>query len=282
MFGVSQTRCGVVPGFFGVLVQGVLFSTSVLALFVKYHTHESKKELVRRRSRARFVFDSSKQIAGSCLIHVMNLYLSVNLQGDHTDECSWYWIEIMVDTTIGVGVEAAINELVEMAVKLADPNSGHLQFLKATCVVPQKNETDAHDAQRPHPPPKWMQCELNVPNVGVVYWAVYLFQLAHWLLIVIIMKLFMLLFMLLFRRHLASAASTVLSNLQSHPKVKLVFVMLFTPTVMNAVQYWLQDEILVRISKSGKKNSHETADTTALLDHDHLPEGEKETKSPEA
>ena len=96
------------------------------------------------------------------------------------------------------------------------------------------------------------------------------------------MKLFMLLFMLLFRRHLASAASTVLSNLQSHPKVKLVFVMLFTPTVMNAVQYWLQDEILVRISKSRKKNSHETADTTALLDHDQLPEGEKETKSPEA
>ena len=245
----SQTRCGVLPGFFGLLVQGVLFSVGVLTLFLKYYAHERKKKYDQKRSCARFVFDSSKQITGSLLIHFMNLYLSVDLQGDHTDECSWYWIEIMVDTTIGVGVEAAVNELVEMAVKRSGQGRERLQLLKTSCVDADYTNNNT-----------WIKkCKLPITSVGDVYFAVYLFQLAHWLLIVIIMKFFMLLFMLSFKKPLVKAASTVLSSLQSRPNVKLVFVMVFTPTVMNAVQYWLQDEIIVRISKSTKKSSEAEA-----------------------
>jgi len=266
-----MTNCGVLPGVFGVLVQGVLFSVGGLTLILKYYTHERKKKYEYRRSCARFVFDSSKQIAGSFLIHVMNLYLSVDLQGDHTDECSWYWIEIMVDTTIGVGVEAAINELVEMAVKLADPSSKHLQFLKTSCVVEKENVNGTIDATKV--PPECMQCELSVTSVGVVYWAVYLFQLAYWLIIVVIMKFFMLLFMLLFKTPLVNAASIVLSSLQSRPNVKLIFVMLFTPTVMNAVQYWLQDEILVRISRISKKKNSEVTAALMFNAHESSPRG---------
>jgi len=248
----SQTRCGVVPGFFGVLVQGVLFSVGALTLFLKYYAHERKKKHDHKRSCVGFVFDSSKQIAGSFLIHFMNLYLSVNLQGYHTDECSWYWIEIMVDTTIGVGVEAAVNELVEMVLKRSKPCSEHLQLRKTSCVV--QNDVDDGVNEGAHSPPEWLEkYKLRVPSVGIVYWAVYLFQLAYWLLIVVIMKFFMLLLMLFFKKPLVKAASTVLSFLQSRPNVKLVFVMVITPTVMNAVQYWLQDEILVRISKKSEE-----------------------------
>merc|ERR1712136_24586 len=101
------------------------------------------------------------------------------------------------------------------------------------------------------------------------YWAVYLFQLAHWLLIVIFMKFFMLLFLLFFKKPLLKAASTVLSSVQSRPNVNLVFVMVFTRTVMNAVQYWLQDEIIVTISKSSKKSCE-----AALLGDNVSPEVE--------
>jgi len=54
-----------------------------------------------------FCLDSSKQIAGAGWIHVANMFCAMILGkvAKRGDQCEWYWIEIMLDTTLGVAVE---------------------------------------------------------------------------------------------------------------------------------------------------------------------------------
>merc|ERR1719221_2259642 len=105
-------HCAVLPGLFGVLVQGLLFGFSVAVLGLKFWRDSSG------RTARQFALDSSKQIAGAGWTHCLNL-LCAWVLGRLTaegDQCAVYWIEIMVDTTIGVAVEFYLLQLLLLGV----------------------------------------------------------------------------------------------------------------------------------------------------------------------
>ncbi|CAL1142957.1 unnamed protein product [Cladocopium goreaui] len=59
--------------------------------------------------------DSSKQLLGAGWIHVLNLLFAKKLEQQFEtsggDECDWYWINIVVDCTFGVGVTYILLQL---------------------------------------------------------------------------------------------------------------------------------------------------------------------------
>lgn len=246
----SMGKCGVVPGFFGVAVQGSLLAVCVATLATKYFYFERLKVDAERRSAARFLFDSSKQVAGSMLVHIMNLalseFLSTHLSRQNSDECMWYFVEIMVDTTLGVYVEFRLVHLVyEVLRRFFDPS-----FLEQGCVSERTSDGGQLLFDRPVPAtqlPLHLQSALTVPYLGFVLWKVYLLQLLHWLIVVACMKFVMSGFIVVFSPQLLIFGE-VLDPLDSHARLKLVFVMLLTPTIMNGVQFWLQDNIFVSLS----------------------------------
>ena len=72
----------------------------------------------------------SKQIVSSCTVHMMNLFIAIFLSQDKdkkTDECMWYFINLAIDTTIGVLICFAILLLVNKLakdLKIKDLQSG--------------------------------------------------------------------------------------------------------------------------------------------------------------
>jgi len=243
-------KCGVVPGVFGVAVQGSLLAVCVATLATKYFYFERLKVDAERRSAARFLFDSSKQVGGAMLVHIMNLalseFLGTHLSRQNSDECMWYFVEIMVDTTLGVYVEFRLVHVVyEVLRRFVDPS-----FLEQGCVSEQTSGGGQPLFDRPAPAtqlPLHLQSALTVPYLGRVLWKVYLLQLLHWLIVVACMKFVMSGFIVVFSPQLLIFGG-VLDPLDSHARMKLVFVMLLTPTIMNGVQFWLQDNIFVSLS----------------------------------
>ncbi|CAK9107898.1 unnamed protein product [Durusdinium trenchii] len=110
--------CVVLPGLQGLLVQLLLFGCCVGTLV-------AKKVCEGERTWFQFGLDSSKQFIGAGWVHVLNLLCAEILgsQMGDGDECEWYWLNIMLDTTLGVLVEYlllrvvadALNNLLESA-----------------------------------------------------------------------------------------------------------------------------------------------------------------------
>jgi len=78
-------------------VQCLLVVVCLVALVSKYALEHPRREL------RIFLFDSSKQIYGAAIAHILNMLgatFLAQLQSDG-DECHWYWVQIMTDTTFG-------------------------------------------------------------------------------------------------------------------------------------------------------------------------------------
>ena len=92
----SEQKCELF-NIFSYFVQFVLavLSFSVL-VFKRYRERPMRPWKV-------WFFDISKQIASACTQHCLNLLLSVIASTDTTaDECIWYFLNFLLDTTIGV------------------------------------------------------------------------------------------------------------------------------------------------------------------------------------
>lgn len=214
---MAEKKCGVLPGTFGLVVQSSLFLISILALCMKRCLDKTG------RTRFQFIVDSSKQIMGAGWMHVANLMVAAllgNVNGSsNTDACGWYWIQIMVDTTIGVWLEFYILH-------------GVIWFMRNVGLLDLASDITA-----------------GIPRDGFSYIR-YAKQLACWLAVVTVMKFAMVGFILVESPQLEWIASTVLSPLADIPKVKLVLVMVVTPGVMNSVQFWLVDNIFIDTTTS--------------------------------
>merc|ERR1712224_515232 len=94
-------KCKVLAGVIGKVMQVILFMCCCAALVVKYRRESGD------RSWTEFLMDSSKQLIGAGWIHVMNLLFAKGLEANYQaeDQCTWYWLNIVLDCTIGVAVE---------------------------------------------------------------------------------------------------------------------------------------------------------------------------------
>lgn len=211
-------ECRLCPGLYGMCIQLLLFLASMSVLVLK-KKREERREREWARSWAVFLLDSSKQLVGAGWLHLSNLFFSTALAslGD-ADPCVWYWVNIMLDTTLGVLVNFLLLKYL-----LTD-------FME--CVTNRHGWFVNGDYKDPSG-----RC------VPVKYFA----QLCLWLLCVTFMKLIMVLIMSFLRPQLLSVGDAFLDAWPKACKTaqtRLLLVMVVTPGVMNAMQFWTQDTFL--------------------------------------
>jgi len=211
--------CTLLPGFFGALLQGALFLGVCGTLLWKKHFDKPP------RSWPCFLADSSKQIVGAGWIHILNILSAMKLQRhlEVGDECAWYWINIVVDCTVGVVVEYVSLE-------------AYLSVLSVAL-----KEDAVEEFQGGH------YYERDVSGNLVFHWRRYFKQLGLWILVVSQMKSCVVVLMLMFHATLLKVAESALDLFQDE-KSKLLMVMVITPFFMNALQFWLVDNFLKRNS----------------------------------
>jgi len=208
----QSTECEVLPGIFGILVQGVLFACCCGILILK-------KSRDRHRSWLEFLLDSSKQLIGAGWIHVMNLIFAEQLEAwiAKGDQCEWYWVNIMVDTTLGVGVEYFLLHLLSMLLEL---------LLDKAAEDFQSGSYNYNPVTRDFDKAKYFK------------------QLFVWLLVVTGMKGAMLILMIVAAIPLQAFAHAFLGIFMFSNEAKLVVVMIITPFIMNSFQFWVVDNII--------------------------------------
>lgn len=198
-------------GKFGIWVQVVLGVLCLSTLVVKRYREEP------RRRWSVFLLDASKQLTGGFTIHILNLVCASLLSGYHSsDPCDWYWINIVVDCTIGVFWLYFYLKLAKRFFNLTGPR----------------------------------EFGFYGNPIRLSAWAI---QMALWQGIVVLMKFTMVLVMLLAHHLLEAVASVVLSLLNYWPEAKLVMVMIITPVAMNTVQFWLVDNFIQSRSRPFRK-----------------------------
>jgi len=210
----SSGHCSVLPGLFGVAVQVLLFAVSCAVLVLK-----KKREELDLRGEARswptFLLDSSKQLVGAGWVHVANMFMAM-LFNEHFegDACEWYWVNIMLDTTLGVGIEYVLLQMITEALERATGHHGKFRT------------GEYRDADGRFLPSR------------------YAVQMAVWLVCVTGMKLAMSLLMLLLHPKLQPIAHHTVGQFGDKARLELVVVMVFTPCCMNALQLWLTDNFI--------------------------------------
>lgn len=217
-------ECKVLSGDVAILMQVLLFVCSCAALTFKYRRESGD------RTPFEFLMDSSKQLIGAGWIHVLNLSFAKGLetQFQAADQCEWYWVNIMLDCTLGVAVEYVLMLFLTSCIQKSYPG--------------QAEDFESGEYKR---------------QDGSCNPFKYIKQLGMWLLIVSLMKLFMCLLMALGHNNLVALAQTVLSPFESDPTMKLFVVMIFTPVCMNVFQFWMVDNF---IKKKSKGNDPGTGD----------------------
>jgi len=230
----------------------VLFAFVVIGLIIKKTRERSN------RTWPDFILDSSKQMIGASWLHLLNILFSFALHSlGGGDECTWYWLHITLDTTLGVYVNYQLHKLIYKIII-----------------------------------PKWCSPRMaanfksgDYGSPGNIHWGKYFRQLFVWLFIVSVMKCTMVLIMIVAHIPLIAIASGILSPFDYNPQFKLIIVMVFTPLLMNTVQFWITDSFtkkkqvaatVVEVTKQGgAKGSEEDdanpADAPVGLQYEHVP-----------
>mmetsp|Transcript_51536 Transcript_51536/g.116612 ORF Transcript_51536/g.116612 Transcript_51536/m.116612 type:complete len:256 (-) Transcript_51536:85-852(-) len=212
----AHESCKVLGDTFGFIVQGLLFAVVMSILLLKWWLEKP------RRQFKIFALDSSKQVVGAGAIHVANMVFAMVFSGLETaaaDECAWYWVNIMLDTTLGVFFCWI---LLKMTEKLFGYDSGHYGKKAQTGIDWETNPDYA----------KWFG------------------QIVVWCVIVSVMKLAVVVLMWSFAafwEHLATLSTHWIPGRQ----LRLVFVMIVTPTFMNMFQFVVTDSFIKYSRRSG-------------------------------
>lgn len=173
---------------------------SFLSLFVKRY-----KEYPRRPMGI-FLMDASKQASGALTIHILNMvFASLFAHYFRDDPCHFYWLNIVIDTTIGVGITYLILKLVK-----------HFK--------PEVKDFGDYG---------------NPPS-----WNLWIHQMMLWQGVVATMKITVALLMFTAEPLLSYLTSIALRPFEGHPRSELVFVMIITPTIMSTFQYWVTDSFI--------------------------------------
>jgi len=221
--------CLVLPGLYGLMVQGVLFLCCVGTLLAKWK-FETRQEIRQGKTPRKFwtfLLDGSKQLGGAAWLHVTNLTFAKILTTfvGKGDECEWYWINIMLDTTVGSAVAWVMLKLVNQAVE--------------RCLGGKQEAKE------------WTTSGHYYVD-GHFKWSMFIKQGFLWIVIVVTsMKAVMVILMITFHLHFLDIASWMLAGFLFDNRLKLLVVMILTPTIMNAFQFWVVDNI-IKLSKTHK------------------------------
>ena len=216
----DNSKCEMFGGF-GVLIQAILGAAAFSILIVKRYVEKP------RRAWKIWFYDIAKQIISSLVLHLFNLIISAVLSSDEkdADACVWYFVTVVLDCTLG-----AFLSYIFMWLTDGIANSSDWTFLK-TGLYYEEFMTG------------------NKKNYRLI-WKKYLSQLGVWLVITLIVKIILLIMLKICKLFLVNLGTFFLSPF-SNPKVRLVMVMIIFPVILNALYFWVVDNIL-KLKESDK------------------------------
>ncbi|GAN05677.1 conserved hypothetical protein [Mucor ambiguus] len=215
----SQAGCQLMDGF-GIFIQLCLATTAFSTLIFK-----RQREQPQRPIRI-WALDVSKQLAGGIMIHSLNVVAAVFFgvkpeEGLQSNPCVWYFLNIFVDTTLGIGILWCILtgfKYLTLRLQLTGFQSG--VYGEPPLVEQLK---------------KWSK-QLLVYIVSLILMKVIvvgLFHLCPWI---------------------EDFGDWVLQWTVGNYKLQVVFVMLIFPLVMNIMQFWVIDTFIKH--KTDQKTHH--------------------------
>lgn len=232
-------KCHLLGGLFATCIQIFLGLVCMFTLIFKRHTENPRREWHV------WFFDVTKQGMGASLGHFANIFLSeiiaATLSEAGSDECQWYCLTYVLDTTLGTVLNILLLYFVE------DIMMGKCKCCTSVILGNYGN------------PPSWIR---------------FLPQLMIWLSIVMIAKVFTLLLIYQFIAPINNVMQSVFSVLESKPNLELVMVMIVIPTILNTLSFWVVDTFL-----KGKDDTHQRLESSDL-DEDLIPHTDLDPSSP--
>ena len=216
----SESKCEMFGGF-GFLIQAILGAAAFSILIVKRFVEKP------RRPWKIWFYDVAKQIISSLVLHLFNLIISAVLSNDENDAdaCVWYFVTVTLDCTLGAFLSYIFMWLVDGIV-----SSSELEILKTGLYYEEYMKGNKKCYKL-----KWKK-----------YWA----QLGVWLVVTLIVKLILLIMLKICKLFLVNLGGFFLSPF-SNAKLRLVMVMIIFPVILNALYFWVVDNIL-KLKESDK------------------------------
>ena len=218
----SESKCDMFGGF-GFLIQAILGAAAFSILIVKRYVEKP------RRPWKIWFYDVAKQIISALALHLFNLILSAVLSDDENDAdaCVWYFVTVVLDCTLGAFLSYVFMWLVDGIV-----SSSELELLKTGLYYEEYMEGNK--------------------KCYKLKWKKYGAQLGVWLLVTIIVKLILLIMLKICKLFLVNLGGFFLSPF-SNAKLRLVMVMIIFPVILNALYFWVVDNIL-KLKESDKED----------------------------
>jgi hypothetical protein len=208
-------------GGFGFLIQAILGAAAFSVLILKRYIEKP------RRPWKIWFYDVAKQIISSLFLHLFNLIISAVLSDDENeaDACVWYFVTVVLDCTLGAFLSYIFMWLVDGIVSSSD-----LEILKTGLYYEEYMEGNR--------------------KCYKLKWKKYGAQLGVWLVVTLIVKLILLIMLKICKLFLVNLGGFFLSPF-SNAKVRLVMVMIIFPVLLNALYFWVVDNIL-KLKESDK------------------------------
>ena len=200
------SECRLLGGAFASFIQVCLATLCITTLAFKRYGE------VPQRPWVVWALDVGKQSVGSSFGHFSNIFLSEIIASvvSGGDECQWYCLSFVLDSTLGTFANLTLLHFVESAIH-SRSSLNYLQF---------GNYGDPPSLER---------------------WTA---QLAIWLTLVIIGKVICVSILLLFSASLNDGISYIFQNLRAHPQSELIVVMIIVPGIFNVISFWITDTFL--------------------------------------
>jgi hypothetical protein len=216
----SNSKCEMFGGF-GFLIQAILGAAAFSILIVKRYIEKP------RRPWKIWFYDVAKQIISSLVLHLFNLIISAILSSDEkdADACVWYFVTVVLDCTLGAFLSYIFMWLMD-----GIANSSDWTILKTGLYYDEYMEGNK--------------------KCYKLDWKKYGSQLGVWLGITLIVKIILLIMVKICKLFLVNLGTFFLSPF-SNAKVRLVMVMIIFPVILNALYFWVVDNIL-KLKESDK------------------------------
>lgn len=222
-------------------VQAILALIGLLSLYLKRHFERPKRTFIT------WFLDTSKQGIGAVYAHVSNMAIAALIAdvswGDYEllDECAWYAISFLVDTSIGL-----IFSLLLLGILNGEAKKRGWKTLE---------HNGAYDGQ-----------ELDRYKI---WWH----QVLAWIVILTIVRGLNMFFIWALSPFLARAGDLLFEPIQGDIRFELLFVMIIFPGILNLFYFWIADHHLKADGSNPHSHEPSESDTSyvATVDTDRFP-----------
>jgi len=196
-------------GPFSILIQAIMAVIILASLLYKRHREKPK------RKYHIWTADVSKQVLGQAFVHMFNILISDSMASlpSKGNPCALYFMNIFIDTTIGVFVLfLALNAITKLVCKTLRRSPASLGLSSGSY---------------PHP-----------------FLTSWLKQITIYFLGLVMLKLFVIGLFWLGGEALVQFGNGVIEGISHNPKVQILMVVMVGPTILNVLQFLLIDSFI--------------------------------------